>query len=361
MDFQDIGCHLGHRQWPARRLLRARRRPSPSSPEPGTELDEARHRSAGPGHPRGHGDDRRGRVCGRAGRRSPMPTSPGRAGFRACYPLSRTADMRRRLHRERAERRAGLVPVEQLPDRQGDVRHRDHGAGGTSRQPAWASSSSQRRQRRRHRDLDLERGRPDLHLPDDSDERAASTTRRQRSRRSLTGRAFPQFKFVEATATPDRAGDLDQHGPRPNRGDARTSSRTASGRIPYDSNGVVADRVPGVCYALENATKSHFAGNCATGAPGVSQSTLLHEISHQWMGNAVTLENWNDIWFQEGWAQWASWSWNFRTAPRPTRRARSGTRTTRVLPIRSGTRSRPSSTTTRQTCSRRSRPTPAER
>ena len=29
------------------------------------------------------------------------------------------------------------------------------------------------------------------------------------------------------------------------------------------------------------------------------------------MGNAVTLEHWNDIWFQEGWAQWVSWSWNF--------------------------------------------------
>ena len=93
---------------------------------------------------------------------------------------------------------------------------------------------------------------------------------------------------------------------------------------------MVADRVPGVCYALENATKSHFAGNCSTGAPGVSQSTLVHEISHQWMGNAVTLENWDDIWFQEGWAQWVSWSWNFTDGDvARTRRARSGTRTTR--------------------------------
>jgi aminopeptidase N len=29
------------------------------------------------------------------------------------------------------------------------------------------------------------------------------------------------------------------------------------------------------------------------------------------MGNAVTLKEWDDIWFQEGWAQWVSWSWNF--------------------------------------------------
>ena len=126
---------------------------------------------------------------------------------------------------------------------------------------------------------------------------------------NLTGRTIPQNNFVEATATPDQQASI-----------ATAVGRTEAmhnwlaarfGTYPYDSNGVVADRVPGVCYALENATKSHFAGNCSTGAPGVSQSTLVHEISHQWMGNAVTLEEWDDIWFQEGWAQWVSWSWNF--------------------------------------------------
>ncbi len=126
---------------------------------------------------------------------------------------------------------------------------------------------------------------------------------------SLTGRLIPQNNFVEATATPTQQASI-----------ATAISRTEAmhnwlanrfGTYPYDSNGLVADRVPGVCYALENATKSHFAGNCATGDPGVSQSTLVHEISHQWMGNAVTLKEWDDIWLQEGWAQWVAWSWNF--------------------------------------------------
>jgi aminopeptidase N len=126
---------------------------------------------------------------------------------------------------------------------------------------------------------------------------------------NLTGRTIPQNNFVEATATPTEQASI-----------ATALGRTEAmhnwladrfGTYPYDSNGVVADRVPGVCYALENATKSHFAGNCSTGAPGVSQSTLVHEISHQWMGNAVTLKEWDDIWFQEGWAQWVSWAWNF--------------------------------------------------
>ena len=126
---------------------------------------------------------------------------------------------------------------------------------------------------------------------------------------TLTGRTIPQNNFVEATATPDQQAAIATSLGRSQEMHNFLANRF--GTYPYDSNGVVADRVPGVCYALENATKSHFAGNCSTGAPGVSQSTLLHEISHQWMGNAVTLENWDDIWFQEGWAQWVSWSWNF--------------------------------------------------
>ena len=126
---------------------------------------------------------------------------------------------------------------------------------------------------------------------------------------TLTGTTLPQFKFVDATATPAQLTAID----------------TALGRTEEMHNFLAEPVRPlpvrlerrrrrpgsGVCYALENATKSHFAGNCVTGDPGVSQSTLLHEISHQWMGNAVTLENWDDIWFQEGWAQWVSWSWNF--------------------------------------------------
>lgn len=40
----------------------------------------------------------------------------------ACYPLAPPQNLRRRVRRERTDRRPGLVPVEQLPDRQGDVR-----------------------------------------------------------------------------------------------------------------------------------------------------------------------------------------------------------------------------------------------
>ena len=30
-----------------------------------------------------------------------------------------------------------------------------------------------------------------------------------------------------------------------------------------------------------------------------------------WFGDAVTLARWNDIWFNEGWAQLSEWDWQF--------------------------------------------------
>ena len=131
----------------------------------------------------------------------------------------------------------------------------------------------------------------------------------------LTGRSLPQYEFIDATATQPQLDTI-------NTALGRTEEMTnylseRFGPYPYDSGGAVADRAAGVGYALEVATKSHYAGGFSTGNPNISQGTLAHEISHQWMGNAVTLANWTDIWFQEGWAQWVTWSWNFDDGTSP--------------------------------------------
>ncbi len=82
------------------------------------------------------------------------------------------------------------------------------------------------------------------------------------------------------------------------------------GPYPFSSGGGVVDR-GGVGYALESQTKSmydvQFSG---AGAPGAS--TVVHEISHQWFGDAVTLEVWPDIWLAEGFARFSEWIYTER-------------------------------------------------
>ena len=87
------------------------------------------------------------------------------------------------------------------------------------------------------------------------------------------------------------------------------------GRYPFDSNGALVDRTTGIGYALEVQGKSHYPGNNA--GPRLSDSTQLHEIAHQWFGNSATLQAWNDIWFNEGWAQWSEWDFAFESGADP--------------------------------------------
>lgn len=83
------------------------------------------------------------------------------------------------------------------------------------------------------------------------------------------------------------------------------------GRYPFDSVGAVADRAAGVGYALEVQTKPHYAGGFTTGNPSINSTTHLHELAHQYMGNSVSPATWHEIWFNEGWAQWFEWAWEF--------------------------------------------------
>ena len=85
------------------------------------------------------------------------------------------------------------------------------------------------------------------------------------------------------------------------------------GPYPFDSTGAVADRATGVGYALEVQGKPHYSGSFTFGNPSINIGTQLHELAHQWFGNSVTLATWADIWFNEGWANWSEWYWDFQT------------------------------------------------
>jgi aminopeptidase N len=71
---------------------------------------------------------------------------------------------------------------------------------------------------------------------------------------------------------------------------------------PFNSAGAIVDDDT-VGYALETQTRSVYSRVA-------SEGTVVHEIAHQWFGNAVSPERWQDIWLNEGWATYAEWLWS---------------------------------------------------
>ena len=77
------------------------------------------------------------------------------------------------------------------------------------------------------------------------------------------------------------------------------------GRYPFSSVGAIIDWAPDVGYALESQTKPNYDR-----IP--DPATLVHELAHQWFGNAVTPAFWPDFWLNEGFATWSEWIYDER-------------------------------------------------
>jgi len=78
------------------------------------------------------------------------------------------------------------------------------------------------------------------------------------------------------------------------------------GPYPFTQTGAIVDHAPQVGYALETQTRPIYDG-----AP--SQTTVAHELAHQWFGDSVSLARWQDMWLNEGFATWAQWRWGEET------------------------------------------------
>jgi aminopeptidase N len=83
---------------------------------------------------------------------------------------------------------------------------------------------------------------------------------------------------------------------------------TKFGPYPFDANGGVAVDDRRVGYALE--TQSRPVYGPAFFAAGPDELVVAHELAHQWFGDSVALEKWQDIWLNEGFATYAEWLWS---------------------------------------------------
>lgn len=73
------------------------------------------------------------------------------------------------------------------------------------------------------------------------------------------------------------------------------------GPYPFVAFGSIVDDDT-IFYALETQTRPVYSRQAGEG-------TVAHELAHQWFGNAVSPERWQDIWLNEGWATYATWMW----------------------------------------------------
>ncbi|NMO49943.1 M1 family metallopeptidase [Actinoplanes sp. TBRC 11911] len=81
------------------------------------------------------------------------------------------------------------------------------------------------------------------------------------------------------------------------------------GPYPFRASGGIVDADGEWDYALENQSRPIYTPqDFANQEDG--DSVVVHELTHQWYGDSVAVQNWRDIWLNEGFATYAEWLWS---------------------------------------------------
>ncbi|MGB8939188.1 MAG: M1 family metallopeptidase [Streptomyces sp.] len=74
------------------------------------------------------------------------------------------------------------------------------------------------------------------------------------------------------------------------------------GPYPFEETGAIVDDMPQAGFSLETQTKPVYSAIR-------SESTIAHELAHQWFGDSISVEKWKHIWLNEGFATYSQWLW----------------------------------------------------
>ncbi len=109
------------------------------------------------------------------------------------------------------------------------------------------------------------------------------------------GRTVDEWSFVDSALSQSTKDAID--GKRDQLSAVLTGLEGLFGPYPGNSTGVLVDNLS-TGYALETQDRPFFPGS-------IGQNTFVHELAHQWYGDAVSPTVWNDLWINEGMATWA--------------------------------------------------------